>query len=138
MKAIESGDAAIIDSMIAGDAIDHMGPMGDVKGSDSVKHMLVDMHNHIKDMKIDVIADAANEDYIFTLSRMTGTLNDANWGMPAGTKMDEKGVDVVKIKDGKMVEHWGYVDPAAMMKHMEQMPPMNDKMHDKMDSSKMK
>jgi hypothetical protein len=27
----------------------------------------------------------------------------------AGTKIDEKGVDVTKYKDGKMAEHWGFV-----------------------------
>ena len=35
-------------------------------------------------------------------SRLTGTTTDASWGMPAGTAMDEKGVDVVKVnKDGQ-------------------------------------
>ena len=42
--------------------------------------------------------------------------------MPAGSALDEKGVDVIKLnKDGQMIEHWGFVDPAAMMKHMQEM-----------------
>ena len=49
--------------------------------------------------------------------------------------MDENSVDVVKIKDGKMVEHWGFVDPGAMMKQMQAMPmstmPMDSKMKGK-------
>ncbi len=127
-KAIETGDAATLDSLIASDAVDHQGPNGmDIKGKDSVRHMLADMHNHVKDFKLEIIADAANGDYIFTLANISGTMNDASMGMPAGSKMDEKGVDVIKLKDGKMVEHWGFVDPAAMMKHMQSMP-MNDKM----------
>lgn len=138
MKAIETGDAATIDSLIANDAVDHQGPNGmDIKGGDSVKHMLSEMHNHVKDLKFDVIADAANGDYIFSLSHMTGTTSDASWGMPAGTKMDEKGVDVIKVKDGKMVEHWGFVDPNEMMKHMKDMPPMDHKMDKKMDDKMM-
>lgn len=134
MKAIETGDSAVINNLIASDAVDHMGPMGDMKGTDSVRHMLIDMHNHVKDFKMDIIKTAAVDDYIFTLSNMSGTMADGSWGMPAGSKMDDKGVDVVRIKDGKMVEHWGFVDPAAMMKHMQSMPPMDNKM----DSSKMK
>jgi predicted ester cyclase len=120
LKGIETGDSSLINPYIADDAVDHQGPHGDIKGGDSIRHMLADMHNHVKDIKFDVIADAANGDYIFCLSKMTGTMNDDSWGMPAGTKMDEKGVDVIKIKDGKMVEHWGFVDPAAMMKHMQE------------------
>jgi len=127
-KAIETGDAPALDSLIASDAVDHQGPNGmDVKGHDSVKHMLADIHNHFKDPKFEVIEAATNDDYIFTLARVSGTTADSSMGIPAGTKMDEKGVDVVKIKDGKMVEHWGYVDAAKMMKRMSEPPPMKKK-----------
>ncbi|HUS01215.1 MAG TPA: ester cyclase [Chitinophagaceae bacterium] len=122
IKAIETGDSATIKSLIADDAVDHMGPNGtEVKGGDNITHMLTDMHNHFKDLKFDVIADAANGDYIFALSTIQGTCTDASMGMPAGTKMDEKGVDVIRVKDGKMAEHWGFLDPAAMMKNMQAM-----------------
>src|SRR5215211_4458697 len=71
-KAIETGDAATLDSLIAGDAVDHRGPNGtDIKGTDSVKHMLADMHNHLKDAKFEVIESATNGDYIFTLARVS-------------------------------------------------------------------
>ena len=122
-KALETGDAAALDSLIASDAVDHQGPNGmDIKGTDSVKHTLADIHNHLKDAKFDIIADATNGDYIFTLVRVTGTTADSSWGMPTGTKMDEKGVDVVRIKDGKMVEHWGFVDASKIMKRMNETP----------------
>lgn len=56
--------------------------------------------------------------------------------------MDMTIVDVVRIKDGKAVEHWAYSDPRDIMKHMKDMPPMDNKMDNKMngkmDSSKMK
>ena len=123
-KAIETGDAAALDSLIASNAVDHQGPNGvDIKGNDSVKHMLADIHNHLKDAKFEVLESATNGDYIFTLARVSGTTADSTWGMPPGTKMDEKGVDIVKIKDGKMVEHWGYVDAAKMMKRMNEPAP---------------
>ena len=127
-KAIETGDVATLESLIASDAVDHQGPNGtEIKGTDSVKHMLADIHNHLTDGKFEVIADATNGDYIFTLARVTGTTADSSWGMPPGTKLDEKGVDVVKIKDGKMVEHWGFVDAAVMMKRMNEASSMDKK-----------
>jgi predicted ester cyclase len=120
MKAIETGDSATINSLIADDAVDHQGPNNtDVKGGDAIRHWLIDMHNHMKDLKFDVIADAANEDYIFTLSSFKGTCTDGSMGMPAGTQMNQKVVDVVKVnKDGKMTEHWGFMDPKEMMAMM--------------------
>ena len=142
MKAIETGDSATINSLIADDAVDHQGgPQGEIKGGDNIRHWLTDMHNHVKDLKFDQIAAAANGDYIFTLSTIKGTCTDASMGMPAGTVMNDKTVDVIKVKDGKMVEHWGFMDAAAMMNmqgmgggHMD----MGGGKMDKMDSSKMK
>ena len=101
-----------------------------MKGGDSIKHMLADMHNHVKDLKFDIISEATDGDYIFSLVHVSGTTTDAMFGPPTGTKMDEKSVDVVKVKDGKMVEHWGFVDPNEMMKRMSGMPAMDKKMHD--------
>jgi hypothetical protein len=70
-----------------------------------ILNMYADFHNHIKDLKVDILADAANEDYVVALARVTGTATDAMMG-GAGTKIDEKGVDVTRYKDGKMAEHW--------------------------------
>jgi predicted ester cyclase len=118
MKAIETGDSTVIDSLIASDAVDHSAPNGKEMKGDSIKWMLRNMHNEISDLNMDIIADAAEGDYVFTLSRMTGTTKTAGMGMPPNTKMDMKGVDVVKFRDGKAVEHWSYMDPKDMMKMM--------------------
>jgi predicted ester cyclase len=106
-----------------------MGPDGkEIKGGDKLKPMLIDMHKHMKDLKFDVITTSANTDYVFTLSKISGTVIDSSMGMPAGTLMNENVVDLVKIKDGQVTEHWGYVDPAAMMKQMKESSSMNQKM----------
>lgn len=121
-KAIQSGDSATIRSLIADDAVDHMGMNGmDVKGRDSITHMLTDMHNHVDGLQFDVVSDAAHGDYIFAMVDMKGTMKDNAWGMPAGSKVDGRSVDVVKVKDGKMVEHWGFMDQAEMMRQMNKM-----------------
>ena len=126
-KAIETGDVSSIDTLIASDAVDHDGPNGtEIKGRDGIVKMLGDMHNHVKDLKIDVITSATNGDYIFTLVHVTGTPADSSMGMP-GKSLDEKAVDVVKLKGNKMIEHWGFTDDALISKEMMEM-------HDKMGS----
>lgn len=109
-KAIETGDSATIKSLIADDAVDHQGPQGDLKGGDNIVHMLTDMHNHVKNLSFDIVSDAARGDYVFTMVNVKGTAADNTMGMPAGSSMDSKQTDVVKVKDGKMVEHWGFLD----------------------------
>jgi steroid delta-isomerase-like uncharacterized protein len=129
INAIETGDAATINNLIADDVVDHMGPNGkEIKGGDNLRPMLIDMHNHMKDLKFEIITASANTDYVFTLSKISGTVIDSSMGMPAGTVMNENVVDLVKIKDGKITEHWGYVDPVAMMKQMKKSGSMKPKM----------
>jgi predicted SnoaL-like aldol condensation-catalyzing enzyme len=92
--------------------------------------MFTQMHDNISNLKIESIANATDGDYDFDLNNMTGTTKNAFMGLPANTKLDMMSVDVVKIKDGKAVEHWGYVDPNEMMKMMQMqkgMPPMDKK-----------
>src|ERR1043165_7434593 len=126
-KAIETGDTSKM-TIIADDAVDHDGPNGEVKGGATIKAMLADFHNHIKDLKMEVITDAANEDYVFTLVHMTGTTTDDKMGMPAGQKMVSKSVDVVKFKDGKATDHWGFMSQSEVMQMMKMhnMPGMKD------------
>ena len=132
-QAMETGDVSKLDSFIDKDIIDHEGNM---RGLDTLKKMFASMHNSIKDLKVETIANATGDDYNFALVRMTGTTTDASMGMPAGTKIDRTFVDVVKMKDGKATEHWGYVDQNEMMKMMgKDMAPGDHKMDkkDKMD-----
>jgi predicted SnoaL-like aldol condensation-catalyzing enzyme len=117
--AIENGNTSAIDTLIAADAVDHDGPRGtEVKGKDSILHLLGDIHNHFKNIKFDMIASAANGDYVFSLVHMTGTAADSSMGMP-GMNMDQKGVDVIKFNnDNKMAEHWGFTEDQEMAKQM--------------------
>ena len=120
-KAIETGDVSSIDTLIASDAVDHDGPNGtDIHGRDSIVKMLGDIHNRVKDIKADVITSAGNGDYVFTLVHVTGTVADSSTGM-SGKSIDERGVDVVKFKDHKITDHWGFTDDAQVNKEMMEM-----------------
>ncbi len=122
-KAIETGDVSVLDSLMAKDAIDHSGPNGPIVGLDSIKAYLADVHNQFDGLKMSMVADATDGDYEFTLARMEGVCKTGSMGMPAGTKCNMLSVDVVKLKDGKMTDHWSYMDPNDMMKMMGGTPP---------------
>lgn len=120
-KAIETGDVSKLNDYIDKDAVDHEGgPNGrDVMGGDSIIAMLGRIHNSFTDLKMDVMAEAINGDYLFTLVHMTGTTTATpGMGLPPNKQVDSKSVDVVKLKDGKAIEHWEFVDPKEMMSMM--------------------
>ncbi|MEP6712343.1 MAG: ester cyclase [Ferruginibacter sp.] len=149
-SAIETGDVGKLDSVIDVNFVDHMEGR-EVKGIDSVKKMIGDIHNHFSNLKMDLIANGTDGDYSMALVRMTGTPTDGMMGFPANKPIDMMSVDVVKTNSaGKAVEHWAFVDPQDMMnmmanEHAGMMPgKMDDKMMDKkmdkmaMDSMKKK
>jgi predicted SnoaL-like aldol condensation-catalyzing enzyme len=117
--AIESGDVNKLDQYIAADGIDHAGEHGDIKGLDGIKAHLKKFHDEYPDMKLEEVQDAANGDYVFSLTRFTGTNNVPSMGAPAGTHFDMTSVQVIKFNsDGKATEHWEYMTMADMMKMM--------------------
>jgi ketosteroid isomerase-like protein len=111
--AIETGDVSGLDSIMAEDVVDHnANPDGtDMKGRDNIKKMLADIHTYFDNLKMEYITDAITEDGTtqFTQVRMTGTTKANPWGMPVGKDIDDMSVDVVKIKDGKATDHWGFM-----------------------------
>lgn len=137
-KGIETGDMAKLSS-IADDAVDHDGPNGEVKGGQAIKAMISDFHNHIKNLKMDVVADAANNGYVFSLVHMTGTALDSTMGFPKGANIDSRSVDVSKFNGEKLTDHWGFVNMTEMMKMMPSMGMPAGNMNDtgmKKDSTK--
>lgn len=118
-KSIESGDVSKLGDYIATDAVDHAGmPKGDVKGLESIKSELGKMHSMAKDMKMETIKELADGEYVFEWLRGTGTSLSPEMGFPVNTKFDMNTVEVSRFKDGKVSEHWSFMQPADMMKMM--------------------
>ena len=123
-KAFQYGDPSMIDSAVASDFVDHT-ERGDMN-RDSLKAMIVSVHKEFPDMKTEVIKEVADDEYVFSLMRFTGTSN-GQMGMPKGP-YDMHAVQVVRFKDGKAVEHWEYMQPKEMMAMMpKQTPPADAK-----------
>ncbi len=122
-KAFDTGDPSMIDSVVASDFVDHT-ETGD-KNRDSLKAMIVAWKSASKDSKTEIIKELADDEYVFSWLRFTGT-SSGSMGMPAGP-YNMTSIEVVRFKDGKAVEHWGFMEPREMMKFMPQQPPVDKK-----------
>jgi predicted SnoaL-like aldol condensation-catalyzing enzyme len=115
-KAFTTGDISQIDIAVTPNFIDHTG-MGDA-GRDSLKAMIIAMHIQFPDIKNEIIKEMADNDYAFLLVRSKGTSN-GEMGIPAGPfEMNE--IEVLKFKNGKITEHWAYLQFKDIMKMMPQ------------------
>lgn len=136
-KAIETGDMSMLDSVIAADVVDHSGEGGEVRGLDNLKAEFTKMRAMNSEMKMDVIRDLADSDYVASWMRFRGTSTVAMGAMPAGTHYNMTAIELSRFKDGKAVEHWEFMEPSEMMKMMGQPANMNESQV-KPDSSLMK
>lgn len=109
-KAFEAGEFDKLGDYIATDAIDHSGEQGDIVGLDNIVAEMKKWKAMMPDMKGTTTKTFADDEYVFTWSTSSGTMN--------GAKVEMKGVDIAKFKDGKAVEHWMYMDPKDMMNMM--------------------
>jgi steroid delta-isomerase-like uncharacterized protein len=139
-KWFDAFNAHNVDNMAAtmdANYIEHSPAPGQAAGIDGFKKMMTEWLAAYPDMKGTVVDVIAEGDRIGVLSRMEGTNSGPMMGMPAtNKKVDVLGIDWMKISNGKVTEHWGYMD---MMKWMQDLGmPMMGSDHDmkKMDEKK--
>ena len=107
--AFRTGDVSKIDSVVAEDFTDHRGE-GDIRGRDSLKAMVQKYRGMFPNMKMELVSETADSNYVFQWMLFSGME-----GYP-----DSKMIEVTRFRDGKAIEHWTYGDWAEMMKMMQQ------------------
>lgn len=116
--AFLTGDTTKIDDVVAPDFVDHT-PEGD-KGRNDLKAVIGMMAKSGTKMKAETKKEFADGEYVFGWMLWTGT-SDCSMGIPAGP-FEMSGIEVVRFKDGKAVEHWAFMDAREVMKMMGNMP----------------
>ena len=138
-KMFESGDFSKVGDYIAADAVDHAGMNGDVKGLDSIKASFGQMSGMMTDIKNEIVKEVADDEYTFQWMKQSSTMKMDAMGMKAGSKNTFDAIEVSKFKDGKIAEHWSFLNFTDMPKMMSAMSNMNmGTMDMKMDTTKHK
>ena len=119
--ALEKGDWATIENMSAPDFVDHNPwiPAAGSKGKDTLIKSLQEYKAAFPDMKFEILHTASDGDMVFVHYRFTGSNDGPLMGMPAtNKKLDYMGVDLLRMKEGLVAEHWDYGDNITSMKQM--------------------
>jgi SnoaL-like polyketide cyclase len=70
-----------------------------------------------------VIHELADSDYVMTWYHFTGAYTAPAMGFKAGDPIDLKSIELARLKDGKVVEHWSMMEPGDVVKMMASMKP---------------
>ena len=117
-KMFESNDYSKAGDYIAADAVDHAGMQGDVKGLDSIKASFNQMSTMMGNFKNETVREVADDEYVFQWLKETSTAKTDVMGMKAGQTSTMNAVEVSRFSNGKIVEHWSFVNMADAMKMM--------------------
>lgn len=125
IKMFEKGDFSKLGDYIATDAVDHTTPKGEVKGLDSIRALFNYFASMSSDTKIETVKEMADDNYVMSWIKQSWTakVDDPMMGMKAGDKGNMESIEVTKYNsEGKVTDHWGFINMNDMMKMMPQMP----------------
>lgn len=122
-----TGNWGDLDKYIAADYIEHSPNPGQKPGLAGLIEMFKAFKAGNPDFKFTNNFFIADTDMVVAHFTMSGTNTGEMNGMPpTGKSFKIDGVDIVKIKDGKAVEHWGYSEEMKMMTQLGLIPPMGE------------
>jgi predicted ester cyclase len=114
-EALSRGD---IDAAVAGlaeEAVDHSAPDGAGAGPASWRERWEAMRRSVPDLSFELEQSVEAGDMVANRYRMRGTPVEAFMDVEAtGAAFDVLVLDMVRVRGGKVAEHWALVDLAAV------------------------
>jgi steroid delta-isomerase-like uncharacterized protein len=116
-------DVDAIDEFIANDAVSHASPPDVPKGIEGAKLFFSMYFAAFPDLKITAEDMIAEGDKVATRYTMTGTHKGEFMGIAAtGKQVTVTGIEITRIAEGKLVEHWEASDQMGMMQQLGVIP----------------
>ena len=109
---IEGGNINSFNEIIAPEFLNQTAPPGVPKGPEGVLYFF----NHFlkpafPDLKVEIQRQVAENDVVTTHKIFYTTHNGDFMGIPAtGKKVTMEVIDIIRLKDGKFIEHWNVLD----------------------------
>lgn len=116
-EGFATGNADIVDELCSPDLIEHQfGMSGSGRTAlERVKQGIVDVHRGMPDLRFTVDDFAENGDTAWVRAEATGTNTGPFMGPPTGLPVKITVIDVARVVDGRIVEHWGVPDRFALL-----------------------
>jgi steroid delta-isomerase-like uncharacterized protein len=113
----------LIDEFLSHDLIDHMAGSTPpyVEGT---KQLFTMINTAFPDIRVTVQDQTVDGDKVWTRKTYQGTHRGPFMGLPpTGKPIAFEAMEIVRIVDGKIVEHWGVSDTMSLMRQIGAFPP---------------
>jgi steroid delta-isomerase-like uncharacterized protein len=116
---VNTGNYGLFRDVVASDCVDHDPAPGQVPGPDGYRSLFADMRRAFPDLKVELAELVADEEAVAFAYTLTGTQGGPLMGIaPTGKKVNIRGLQISKFRDGKMVERWGSSDQLGMLQQI--------------------
>lgn len=114
-----AGDVAAADGYFQPFLVDHApwpGQSADVAG---FKAGLAEMRASFPDFHVAIEHTVAEDDLLVVHSRMSGShLGPFMGAGPSGKTFEIEAIDIVRMQDGRIAEHWGLIDTGSLAEQL--------------------
>lgn len=119
-EILNQKNLSVIDETFSSDFVENEElPPGIPPGREAPRALFSMLHNAFPDFKATIEHLIAEGDNVVLHMTWTGTQEGEFMGMPpTGKRMSINVIDIVRVADGKYVEHWGVMDQAALMQQL--------------------
>jgi len=116
---IEDGKLSVYDELVSPNFDDHSGHEAVPNPRAAYFFITQVFRPAFPDVKVVILDQFAEGDTVVTRKSYEGTHKGAFFGMPASGKAIKLAViDIIKLRDGKYVEHWGSADMFGLMQQI--------------------
>jgi len=122
--SFNTGDLSKLSDHATEDMVSHQMDISiKTAGLQAVRDQLAMYRTAFPDLRQEILSMSTSGDRTFVQLRIQGT-NSGAWGKmpPTGRSMDVMGIDMVRFENGKVVEHWGYMEEMKMMQQLGLVP----------------
>jgi predicted ester cyclase len=117
------GNAAIVDDIAAPDFVEHQDGIVP-PNAQGVKRQIAMLHTAFPDFSLTIEEVVSQGDTVWGRLTARGTQRGPIGPLfPTGKRMQITVIDIMRFRDGKLVEHWGVADRLAMMEQLGMKPP---------------
>jgi steroid delta-isomerase-like uncharacterized protein len=124
-EVLNKGNMQVVDELIAPNFVEHDPFPGQAPGVEGLKQAMVALRQAFPDLHVTVDEMLSDGDKVVIRSTMKGTHKGTFMNIPAtGKQISVEGIDIVRISNGRVVEHWGVTDNLTMMQQLGLVPAM--------------
>ena len=117
IEGFAGGDTAVVDELCSPALVEHqLGLSGSGAAAiEKVKKGMLDVHGAMPDLRFTLEDWAVADDIVWVRATGDGTNTGPFLGPPTGRSVRFTVVDIARVADGRITEHWGVPDRFAIL-----------------------